>query len=412
MNSYKNQLEISYQQSLTELSECLDKVNTNLTKSLYSNSSNELYDVSRDLYAQCSTAKNAISRLPINQMELSGTYKFLSQASDYSQYIAQKIESGKKISAEEHKNIYTLLNYAQKFSESASNMVKVVEAGGKITENEVKSASDLNVSALSNSFSSSAKTFDDYPTLLYDGPFSDQVLDKKSAFLKNEDTKTKSQCQNIAAKALKVNTNKISFEADEDSNIPCYTFKSGRYTVSVTKQGGYIKSILYSGLINNSEITEKNAANIAQDYLASIGFDNMSRSYYTTDNNICTINFVYCKNDIFCYSDLIKIGVSLNDGAIVSLDSTTYLTNHKDRSVFTPKINANTARKKISPYLVVESTKKCIIPKENGTEVQCYEFTCKSNDTGEDALIYINNKTGEEEDIMILLYSDNGTLVK
>ena len=65
MKSYKTQLEASYQQSLGVLSGCLEVVNTDLTKTLYSNSSKELYALSRDLYAQCQTAKNAVSRLPM-----------------------------------------------------------------------------------------------------------------------------------------------------------------------------------------------------------------------------------------------------------------------------------------------------------------------------------------------------------
>ena len=36
-NSYKAQLELNYQQSLNELSENLDSIETNLTKSIYSN---------------------------------------------------------------------------------------------------------------------------------------------------------------------------------------------------------------------------------------------------------------------------------------------------------------------------------------------------------------------------------------
>ena len=32
MKAYKTELEVSYQQSLAELSECLDKVNTDITK--------------------------------------------------------------------------------------------------------------------------------------------------------------------------------------------------------------------------------------------------------------------------------------------------------------------------------------------------------------------------------------------
>ena len=72
-NSYKAQLELNYQQSLNELSENLDSIETNLTKSIYSNSDKMLMDISKDLYAECSQAKDALSRLPIEQMNLGST---------------------------------------------------------------------------------------------------------------------------------------------------------------------------------------------------------------------------------------------------------------------------------------------------------------------------------------------------
>ncbi len=410
--AYKNQLEISYQQSLTELAECLDSVNTDLTKSLYSNSAGEIYDLSRDLYAQCSTAKNAISRLPVSQMELNNTYKFLSQAGDYAQYIGQKIEKGEVINDDEHKNLTVLLDYAQKFSNAANEMVGIVENGGKITDGNVTNDKEIRVSSLSNSFSVSAKTFDDFPTLIYDGPFSDQILNKESDMVKKSTVKTKAECKGIATRALGVSEKRISFESDEQSKIPCYTFKCGRYTISVTKQGGYIKSILYSGLINDSQITTENAVNIATDYLNSIGYNNMRECYFSTSGNICTICFAYCENDIYYYGDLIKCGVSMDDGNIVTLDAATYLTNHKPRPEFTASLPADEAKAKLSPYLTANNIKKCVIPKESGIEVACYEFTCTGKDTGEDALVYINCNTGNEEDIMLMLNTDNGTLVK
>jgi germination protein YpeB len=138
----------------------------------------------------------------------------------------------------------------------------------------------------------------------------------------------------------------------------------------------------------------------------------MKQSYYNVSDNICTINCAYAKDDVYYYSDLIKVGVSLSDGKIVSLDTTTYLTNHIEREAFSAKIKITDAQKLISPYLNVKSTKKCVIPKESGKEVQCFEFTCESTDTGEQALVYINAQTGDEEDIMLLLSTDNGTLVK
>lgn len=148
-NSYKMQLENSYQQSLNELSENLDAIETNLTKSIYSNSDKMLLEISSDLYAECGEAKEALSRLPVSQMNLSSTYKFISQASDYSTYIAKKISSGEKITDEEHKNLSTLLNYSRKLNESVEGMVSICNSGGKITASNVKSKANVNVNAIS-----------------------------------------------------------------------------------------------------------------------------------------------------------------------------------------------------------------------------------------------------------------------
>lgn len=112
------------------------------------------------------------------------------------------------------------------------------------------------------------------------------------------------------------------------------------------------------------------------------------------------------------YTDLIKVGVSLNDGSVVSLEAEGYLMNHTNRNGFSSDIKKSDAQKNISPYLTVLDSKKCVIPKDDGTEVQCYEFHCESNETNEETLIYVNAETGVEEDTMILLYSDGGTLTK
>ena len=87
---YKMQLENSYQQSLNELSESLDSIETDLTKSIYSNSDKMLLDISSSLYSECEGAKEALSRLPVGQMNLSSTYRFISQSADFANYIANK----------------------------------------------------------------------------------------------------------------------------------------------------------------------------------------------------------------------------------------------------------------------------------------------------------------------------------
>jgi germination protein YpeB len=291
-------------------------------------------------------------------------------------------------------------------------MVSTVAGGSRITDGAVKNENEALIMPLNNSFSEGAKAFDGFPVLLYDGPFSDQVLNKKSALVSAGSVISKEDASHIVQRTLDVSKNRLSFETEDKSKIPCFTFRSGRYTVSVTRQGGYIKNMLYSGMVTGVNISEEEAIRKAKAFLKSLGYTDMKESYYSNYDNICTINFAYAKDGVYCYSDLIKAGVSLDTGKVLTLDAATYLTNHTERNTFRGKISRAQAEKKLSPYVKVKSVKRCVIPKENGSEKQCYEFLVTGKDTGEDALIYINSDTGEEEDIMLLLYTDNGTMVK
>lgn len=410
-NSYKALLELSYQQSLNELSESLDSIETSLTKGVYSSSDKMLLEISSDLYSECANAKEALSRLPATQMNLGSTYKFITQASDYSKYIANKVADNKEISEKEHKNLTTLLNYAKRLNSSVEAMVSVCNNGGKITARNVK-GSNIEIGNMTADFSVAEETFKDYPTLLYDGPFADAVLNREPLMIKESKEITEKKAREIAARTLSCNMSELSTENTEGGKIPCYVFSFGQRTVGITRQGGYVLYVLYGGKISRANINEEKAIGLAEKHLQSLGYNNMISTYSMTNDNVCVINFAYHKDNVSYYSDLIKVGISLDDGKLLSLEAEGYLTNHRKRDTAKAKISKSKAQDNINPYLEVISSKSCVIPKDNGTEVQCYEFRCKSSETGEEVLIYINTQTGKEEDIMLLLYTDGGTLTK
>lgn len=407
-NAYKTRLEAAYQRNLTELSECLDSIETNLTKAEYASSGNMLSSLSNDLYSECTTAKNALSTLPIEQLNLSGAYKFLSQAGDYARYLAQKDE----LTEEDYEGISRLLSYAQKYSEFTEGIVSRCNAGGRITENEVvdQNSSALKYSSFSVDFNSAEETFADYPTLLYDGPYADAVVNRESALLKSAQEKSKEECLKVVADALGVSEKGIVYKTEENGNIPSYIFSYKLYTVGVTKNGGYISYIMSDSDITQASITQENAVNIASEFLNKIGYTDMKESYYSVQNNICIINFAYCKDGIYYYPDLIKVGVSLSNGEIYSLDADGYLMNHRQRAA--ADFTQSEATAELNANVELISAKKCLIPKKNGTEVYCIEYHCKSKNGSQEALIYKNAQTGEDEDILLLLYSDNGILTK
>ena len=62
----------------------------------------------------------------------------------------------------------------------------------------------------------------------------------------------------------------------------------------------------------------------------------------------------------------------------------------------------------INKNLQIESERLAIIPTEFQTEIMCWEFKGRVDDR--EFLVYINVETGKEEDILVILNSDEGTL--
>ena len=137
----------------------------------------------------------------------------------------------------------------------------------------------------------------------------------------------------------------------------------------------------------------------------------MIDTYYFTTDGVMTINFAYLDGQTICYTDLIKVGIALDNGEVVFFESSGYITNHTDRAFQTPTHSEQEAAEVISSDLTVEQSAIAIIPTSGGSEVRCYEFLCK-NSKGNELLIYINTKTLESEQIFTLLKTDGGTLVK
>jgi len=116
----------------------------------------------------------------------------------------------------------------------------------------------------------------------------------------------------------------------------------------------------------------------------------------------------YEQNDVLMYPDLIKLKIALDDGEILGMETTGYLNNHYQRTIGNVKITKEQARKNLNKDLDIKTERLAIIPTEWESEILCYEFKGKINDT--DYLVYINAETGREEDILVIVNTPNGTM--
>ncbi|MCC8023100.1 MAG: germination protein YpeB, partial [Clostridiales bacterium] len=265
---------------------------------------------------------------------------------------------------------------------------------------------------LENCFSTTEEALVDYPTLIYDGPFSDHLVNQTPQMTKNLEEVSRNDAQSAVKDLSGVNTDDLAYQGMEESNLPCYVFTTETSTIGVTQKGGLLCYILNTAAIEESNVSTEDAIKNAEQFLEDNGFSDMTVSYYANNGNTLIINFAYEQNGVIFYSDLIKVGVALDDGRIVSFDGRGYITNHKNRVLDTPQYSVEEALAVLSPYLEVTSAREAVIPTTTDAEVYAYEFHCKSKSTGDEILVYIDTQTCQEEDILFLLYTDDGVFVK
>ncbi len=413
---YRTKLEYTYQRALVDLSDDVTEISTTLNKSLYAGTPAQLTQLTSKLLRDCDAAKSSLSQLPVSDFHLDGTNKFVSQAGEYASSLTRKLSISQDITDEEKANLQKLCDYSRTLAESINAMRNDIEKSGmNIGEvfAAVKAEGDAvegDVPTITDGFQDMEDGMQGYPTLIYDGPFSDHLMEREPLLTKNAAAVSREDARKKAAVALGVDASQLKDDTDEEGKMPSYCFKYEQTNISVTKQGNLISYMVNSRGVSEGSLSVKDAGVKAGEYLRKLGIENMVQSYYDTMSNICVFNFAYEQNGVICYPDLIKVGVALDNGEIVSFESRGFITNHReDRELPAPAISEEQAKTIVSKLLTPERVRLCVIPSTGQNEAYAYEVLCKSKDD-QNILVYVNAMTGAEEQILILIETESGVL--
>ena len=413
-NRYKQEALATKQMALIALDENLNNISTNLEKTIYVTTPAMLSKLSTELWREASGAKTNLSLLPTSENMVSNTYKFLSQIGEFVMALERKTESGEMLTDKEREQLQKLYAVCDSLTKEINKICHEIQNGTYSFE-EVKSTLSLNSNVDTKTFSDgigdTEQTLTDVPTLIYDGPFSDHLSQGEAKLLKGLSNISKDEALEIAKTICINEKDNLYFSYNEEGNIPCYVFQGEKCTIAITKQGGKPCYMISSQFVGEIQLNHKDVIEKAKIYLEKIGYDNMKESYYFTEDGICTINFASTQNETILYPDLIKVSVNLENGEVLAFDATGYISNHTTRSNLTSNITLEKAKSSINNQLEIIGSKICVIPTKWETEQLCYEFHCKDKNLRE-FLIYIDCKTGMENNILILLYSDDGILTK
>ncbi len=410
-----------YNRAFVDLSDYVDNVEALMAKSLVTSTPVSTSKMLEEVWRQSNLAQTNMGQLPVAPPILEKTSNFLTQAGDMAYSLNSKTLNGTPLNDKEYSALKKLHGYAVSLQKNLHGIEDQI-ANGKMQWNNYTKNGKFMMASKSNDpqtsqFENIDKTFQEYPTLIYDGPYSDHMLKSKPQGLGNKKV-TASEAKNIAVNFIgkdKVSSVK-QLDNNDLGNIKTYRFKvlyknkkdSEAAEVEVTQQGGQVYLMLRNRDIGKDTVNMANAKKLAKDFLASKGYKNMVDTYYQKVDGTAVISYAYKQGGVIVYPDLIKVKIALDNGEIIGVEAKGYLYNHKVRNIPKTTLTVEQARAKVNNRIKIDRQGEAVIPTNFKTEKYCYEFMGKVDER--DFIIYINALTGAEEDVLMLVSTPEGTL--
>lgn len=401
----------SYSAALEELAFACDGLSASLEKELYVSSAPLRGQLATELYSQSCTAKAALSRLPVTSLRLDNTNKFLSQVGNYSLALCSKELSGEELTDEEYQALSALYDFSKQLTDELWALEGSASAGELDLSQALPAGEDEEPPLVTEGITDFESAFDSYPKLIYDGPFSDNIMEREPRLTRRLSEADRNTLVYRAAAALGCETSDLVAEAEVGGDLPAVRYSDGEDFCEVTKAGGLISSMLRMREVSDRAAEDSEAVAAGEAYLKDLGILSMEVTYYEIQDNVMTINFCYSQNGVRIYPDLAKVMVAMDNCEILGCDCVGYIVNHQPRDLGESHISLSRAQREVSDRLRIEGHRLAVIPTDGAEEKFCWEFLCRAG-TGRRVLIYINAQTAAEEQVLLLEESENGTLTR
>ncbi|MCM0649762.1 germination protein YpeB [Clostridium swellfunianum] len=422
-NDYRNYLQGEYSKSMYELITSIDNIRLNLGKAAVTGTREQKIVTFQEIFRHSATANDKLHSLPIPQQNIDNTSKFITQVGDFCYSLVRASTEGRDLTEDEYNTIDRLKTNAFALQNDLNGALSEINEGrvrwGEIRQKASGVFAKGNEESIATQFASIQKQVAQYPSLIYDGPFSDNVLDIKPKILGQKEVSLNEALETVNKAVGKDRIAKVdNLPNDGKTRVPSYRFNvtlKGREAhesvviCEVSKNGGKIVYLLDNRLVNTSTMEMDKAIETGIKYLENLGYKNMISTYSLRYDNTAVINYVFKQNNVVIYPDQIKLKIALDDGSITGVESEKFLVAHdENRKIEPAKISQADAQTKISKRLNVKSVRLTLIPTESNKEVLCYEFAGEYKE--DKYMVYINAQTGFEQRILQIINTPNGEM--
>lgn len=379
-------LENAYSANVRLSSSALRTMEADLSKLMVCTDGEKQKILLSSLAQTSASCAQALSGLPIISTQVQDTLKFTNQVSSYCKSVLAT-----SLPDDFDKQITQFFSTCQEVNKHLSS-----------AEDEIRTQdlSLLDLSSAQGLFSSREQSLIDYPSVIFDGPFSDSQIENTPKLLRDE----------VSIEQAKQKLNllgfNLEFSGESGGDIPCYLFSGENESALVTKNGGILLSYVSAEESTTSSANENSLLAIAQNFAAKLS-DNARVVWQEAYGNAYVFNFAPTKDGVTLYPDLFKIKISF-DGKITGVESRGYYINNRPRTIEKAQISLEDAKKALKQGFSVETTRLCVISL-NEQEILCWEFFGKYADL--DYAIYVSAISGKQETEFRIISTQTGKMV-
>lgn len=391
------------------LTDSLLNIENNFSKLRVTRDGNLAGEMLIDVAMDSQTAAANLAILSYSGYDMSALVKFCNQVGDYSKYLVTKLTGGEELSEEDYNTLAKLYEATYSIGKKLNAVKDALMSGEKIV---------TGLDEFNSHFAEIADSLVDgsiqYPSLIYDGAFSDSLEERQPKSLSGEDIDPEKQQDNITKILCDYKIKSVKYTGESDNGFTAYVYDvtledGSNVYLQLAKKGGSI--VMWDKQFDSQQptLSVEEGVVLAEQYMQKQGYENVKGVYACVTDSVLYVNICYLENDIVIYPDMIKIKVSLDDGKIIGFEGLNYIYNHTERSLETPAVTEGEVRNMDFGGLEVQSVRLALIPLDNGKETLTYEVYGKVGNYA--YYVFIDAKTGKAVEVLQVIDSDEGELL-
>lgn len=403
--TYRRQLEASYQRAFRELSVHIDSLEAELSKLQVANSVQQQFDSTANLLRLVYASQANLGQLPLNSLNLTRIENLLAKV----QSAAVKLVQGSFQAEPPHLEEEFAALYQQVQFVNGELQTQLALGERRTSWVDWRRYVQTSISRVA------VEPDERYPlmqalVMIEDGmdrftdsdfaselerlrgplPLGEPITEKEAvaraeAFMPQSDSPWKGSVTNRSEGELPTYT--ITLAAEAQSTV----------LIEVAKQGGHILWMSNPRIVGTSQLSHKDMATAAAAFLKQRGFPQVELVDTDLRLNRLMCSFAVVEAGVLIYPQQLKVQVAADNGGIVGFQGAAYHSFSRAREL-TPALTAEEAQAFLKPTAEVLDQRLAVILDSDFNEVLTYQF--RVNHGSDQFLIYINAADGSEEKII------------